>query len=66
MIYIPTDDYKLGYAHGYAAAKENIVLCKDCKHRNGETNGCNRNPSVEPWKEKDYCSYGERKNEEDL
>lgn len=36
-----------------------IVQCKDCKHWNEETHGCNRNPSVEAWWESDFCSYGE-------
>ena len=36
-----------------------VVRCKNCKHRNWETNGCNRNPCVEPWNEDDFCSYGE-------
>ena len=39
-----------------------VVRCKDCKWRNWETNGCNRNPCVEPWFENDFCSYGERKD----
>lgn len=37
-----------------------LVRCKDCKHWNGETHGCNRNPCVEPWEKTDFCSYGER------
>lgn len=39
-----------------------VVRCKDCKWRNWETNGCDRNPCVEPWFENDFCSYGERKD----
>ena len=41
-----------------------VVRCKDCKWRNWETNGCDRNPCVEPWFENDFCSYGERKDNE--
>ena len=41
-----------------------VVRCKDCEWRNWETNGCNRNPCVEPWFENDFCSYGERKDKE--
>lgn len=36
-----------------------VVRCKDCRYRNWETNGCDRNPCVKPWWEDDYCSYGE-------
>lgn len=36
-----------------------VVRCKNCKYRNWETNGCNRNPCVEPLYEDDFCSYGE-------
>ena len=38
-----------------------VVRCKDCEWRNWETNGCNRNPCVEPWFENDFCSYGEKR-----
>ena len=41
-----------------------VVRCKDCEWRNWETNGCDRNPCVEPWFENDFCSYGERKDKE--
>lgn len=41
-----------------------VVRCKDCKWRNWETNGCDSNPCVEPWFENDFCSYGERKDNE--
>lgn len=40
--------------------KTELVRCKDCKHWNGETHGCTRNPSVEPWFESDYCNYAAR------
>lgn len=43
-----------------SAEKTELVRCKDCKHWNGETHGCTRNPSVEPWFESDYCNYGAR------
>lgn len=38
-----------------------LVRCGECKWWNEETHGCNRNPSVEPWWETDFCSYGERR-----
>lgn len=36
------------------------VRCKDCRHWNSETKGCERSPSVEAWYETDFCNYGER------
>ena len=42
---------------------EPIVRCKDCKHWNSETHGCERHSSAEPWWETDFCNYGERKDE---
>ena len=45
---------------------ENIkpITCGKCVHRNSETNGCKRNPSVEGWKENDFCSYGSMRSKE--
>jgi hypothetical protein len=40
-----------------------VVRCKDCKHWNGETHGCEMHSSVEPWWETDFCNYGERKDD---
>lgn len=39
-----------------------LVRCEDCKHWNGETHGCNRNPCVEPRWKTDFCNYGEQKD----
>ena len=39
--------------------KGEAVTCKNCKHWNGETKGCKRNPSAEAWLPNDYCSYAE-------
>ena len=33
------------------------LTCGKCIHWNSETNGCKRNPSVEGWKENDFCNY---------
>lgn len=41
-----------------------VVRCKDCRHWVSNMRGCGRNPSVESWKEDDYCSYGERREDE--
>lgn len=43
-----------------SADVEPVVRCKDCANWNSETHGCLRNPSVSPWWENDFCSYGER------
>ena len=43
-----------------SADVEPVVRCKDCIDWNSETLGCKRNPSVSPWWENDFCSYGER------
>ena len=40
-----------------------VVRCGKCDWWNSETKGCKRNPSVKPWWEDDYCSYGERRTE---
>ena len=37
-----------------------VVRCKDCKHWVSNWEGCRRNPSVEHWREEDFCNYGER------
>lgn len=42
------------------ASMPDIVRCKECRWWNEMTHGCDRNPSVEPWWEDDFCSYGER------
>ena len=43
-----------------AADVVEVIRCKDCVHWNSETNGCKRNPSVQPWYENDFCKYGEK------
>lgn len=40
-----------------------LVRCQDCKYHEGIPHGCWRNPSIEPWEDNDFCSYGERKDE---
>lgn len=37
-----------------------IVRCEKCENFIPTTHGCKRSPSVEPWWEDDFCSYGER------
>ena len=37
-----------------------IVRCGECENFIPMTHGCKRSPSVEPWWEEDFCSYGER------
>lgn len=56
------------YEKGYRTAKSEIVRCKDCKHYVTNTellgNVCNRLFTVFPMESDDFCSYGERKDEE--
>lgn len=40
-----------------------VVRCKDCKYYVPHFKGCERNPSIEEWRENDFCNYGERRNE---
>lgn len=47
----------------YGVDVPDIVRCKDCKHWDGETHGCEKHTSAEPWWETDACNYGERKDE---
>lgn len=59
--------YRMAYQHAIddiktlpAADVVEVIRCKDCVHWNSETNGCKRNPSVQPWYENDFCKYGEK------
>ncbi len=64
------DQYERGFADGYMNAQQEIVRCKDCKHRgvawiNGK-HMCH-NPyygmaSGVELRDDDFCSYGERKD----
>ena len=40
-----------------------VVRCKECKFWVSNWEGCRRNPSVEHWREEDFCNYGERRSE---
>ena len=61
----PKDIFYDGYAYCLLDFGKDTVLCKDCKHWDGETHGCEKHPSVEPWWETDSCNYGERKESEE-
>lgn len=41
-----------------------VVRCKDCKHAIGELNGLTVCPNCTPMHPDDFCSRGERKDEE--
>lgn len=58
----PKEIFYDGYAYCLIDFGKDTVLCKDCKHWDGETHGCEKHPSVEPWWETDSCNYGERKD----
>ena len=53
------EQYEKGYGDGYRAAKDEIVRCKDCKF--WEQGDCYR---LELSRPDDFCSYGERRNDE--
>jgi hypothetical protein len=40
-----------------------IIRCRECKYWNMVSNGCMRNPSVEGWQADDFCSYGQKGDE---
>ena len=42
-----------------------VTRCGDCKYYNLMWKGCVRNPCVEEWHEDDFCSYGEREEEDE-
>ena len=63
------DQYSKGYTDGKAGAMADLVRCKDCKYY--QANCCfNRQwdmesaPEVPLVREDDFCSYGERKDNE--
>ena len=65
------DQYNKGYADGKRDAEAALVRCKDCKHYNASANSCfNRQWDMETATEvpfvcaSDFCSYGERRNDE--
>lgn len=63
------DPYNIGVlgARNYIrfkASSIDIVRCQDCKYWVYQFNGCSRNPCTEPWYATDFCSYGERKDDE--
>ena len=60
--------YEKGYGDGYRAAKDEIVRCKDCKfwfRNNGhDKNGCPITDSDIWMDDSDFCSHGERKEDD--
>ena len=41
-----------------------IVTCKECEWWDCETSGCDRTHPLAPFRDDDFCSYGERRNDE--
>ena len=72
LLYDDRKQYDKGYSDGYAKAKEDTVLCKDCKHYKqsavADRKMCFRKDvdgvevcyDFQPY---DSCTYGERKDE---
>ena len=57
-----SDDLR-GSKNIYGEPIQEIVRCKDCQYWVSNWEGCRRNPSVEHWREEDFCNYGERRSE---
>lgn len=53
-------EYIVRCANNKFTIEGEIVRCKDCMHRNWETKGCKRNPSVVGWLDDDSCNYGKK------
>lgn len=54
------------YEKGYRAAKDEIVHCKDCRHYVAEycTRDIKSRTNMFYMRADDFCSYGERKDEQ--
>lgn len=65
------EQYEKGYGDGYRAAKDEIVRCKDCKNYGENPYGekdemfCKCWTDWIPTEPDDFCSYGERKENND-
>ena len=53
------DQYNKGYFDGWCVKDESIVRCKDCEWR--DENTCLIHGAI--WKDNDFCSQGERREE---
>ena len=66
------DQYNKGYRDGKAAAEDELVRCKDCKHWEECEGVCLKiysDGAVSPYawqyrKPDDFCSYGEKKDDD--
>lgn len=58
--YIMKHDRDMGYI-----PKGELIRCKDCKHHHyqDEIPYCDRQDYGYGWKDEDYCSWAERRNE---
>lgn len=73
------DQFNMGYAEGMVAIDNAptvdvvaVTRCKDCKHCNEYTNwsnreylGCSWNGEIYEVEAEHYCSYGEKRTEDD-
>ncbi len=58
------DQYDKGYTDGKAAAKEDLIQCKDCVHwqEDDDVGYCTNPDGLDNYaKPNDFCSYGERR-----
>lgn len=70
LLYDDRKQYDKGFSDGYAKAKEDIVLCKDCKHQERIAGYSDYQPNTvfcNKWEHltdiQGYCYKGERKDE---
>lgn len=60
VLYLPYRDVRKSLD---SAPSIDICFCRECKYWNESTKGCQRNPSVEAWQADDFCSYGQKGDE---
>ena len=59
--------YEKGYGDGYRATKDEIVRCKDCMYWSRKRSMCNNLRGLySQTEETDFCSWGERDEDETI
>ena len=58
--------WQMGWLDDYDDTKDvvEVVRCKDCKFNKGDNKCLNEHSIIDIPKDDDYCSYGERENDE--
>ncbi len=61
------NQYNEGFSDGWIAGLNNLVRCKDCKYYCPLNNGyCTHGTGLMVLDENQFCSYAERKEEDEL